>query len=136
MNEWYKTFPDVDVMIGNHSALPHRKATSAGIPKRYLRTYEEIWSAPSGWRWHTEIEIDHVRYIHGVGSSGKNAALNRAIASRQSTVIGHVHSWGGVQYHASINDIIFGLNVGCGIDTAAYAFEYGRPFVNKPNAAG
>lgn len=132
MNLWYKTFPKVDVIVGNHSALPHRKATTAGIPKRFIKSYEEIWNAPDGWNWHMEKVIDHVKYVHGVGSSGQNGAINRAIRSRQSTVIGHIHSFGGVNYHASENDIIFGLNVGCGIDVNKYAFEYGRPFVNKP----
>ena len=46
MEGWYATFPEVKVCVGNHSALPFRQATSAGIPKRYLKTYEEIWNAP------------------------------------------------------------------------------------------
>lgn len=132
LRKWYKTFPKVDVMVGNHSALPHRQATSVGIPRRFLKAYEEVWESPKGWKWHEEIEIDHVRYTHGTGSSGQNGAINLAIRSRQSTVIGHIHSFGGVNYHANNNDLIFGLNVGCGIDTRAYAFEYGKPFVNKP----
>lgn len=132
LQKWFKTFDEVDVMVGNHSALPHRKATTAGIPKRFLKTHEEFWSAPKGWKWHIELDINNVRYTHGIGSSGQNGAINRAIRSRQSTVIGHIHSFGGVNYHANDKDIIFGLNVGCGIDVDAYAFEYGRPFVNKP----
>lgn len=132
LEKWYKTFHDVDVIVGNHSALPYRQATAAGIPKRFLKAYEEIWHAPKGWKWSLETEIDHVKYVHGTGSSGQNGAINLAIRSRQSVVIGHIHSFGGVSYHASVNDLIFGLNVGCGIDTRAYAFEYGRNFVNKP----
>jgi predicted phosphodiesterase len=132
MNKWYATFSEVSVIVGNHSALPYRKATTAGLPKRFIKTYEEIWEAPEGWKWHMELDIDYVKYIHGMGSSGQNGAINRAIRSRQSTVIGHIHSFGGVNYHANENDIIFGLNVGCGIDATRYAFEYGKPFVNKP----
>lgn len=132
MNKWYRTFPKVDVIVGNHSALPYRQATTAGIPKRFLKAYEEIWEAPSTWKWHLELDVEHVKYIHGTGSSGQNGAINRALRSRQSTVIGHIHSFGGVNYHANDNDLIFGLNVGCGIDTRAYAFEYGKAFVNKP----
>ena len=132
MNKWYRTFDKVDVIVGNHSALPYRQATTRGIPKRFLKAYEEIWQAPPAWKWHLELDIDHVKYIHGIGSSGQNGAINRAVRSRQSTVIGHIHSFGGANYHANDNDLIFGLNVGCGIDTRSYAFEYGRPFVNKP----
>jgi predicted phosphodiesterase len=132
MNQWYKLFPDVTVIVGNHSALPYRQATTAGIPKKFVKVYEEIWEAPKGWKWVMETEIDHVKYTHGLGVSGQNGAINLAIRSRQSVVIGHIHSFGGVNYHASANDMIFGMNVGCGIDVHSYAFEYGKNFVNKP----
>lgn len=132
MNEWYKTFHAVDVMVGNHSALPFRQAQATGIPRKFLRTYQEIWEAPKGWQWHVELDIDHVNYSHGIGCSGQMGAMNRALRSRVSSVIGHLHSFGGVNYHASDNDMIFGLNVGCGIDKRALAFTYGRAFVNKP----
>ncbi len=132
MNGWYRTFPNVDVIVGNHSALPYRQATTAGIPKRFMKAYEEVWNAPKGWKWMMDKEVDHVLYTHGTGLSGQNGAINKAVRSRQSVVIGHIHSFGGVSYHASDNDLIFGLNVGCGINTRAYAFEYGKNFTNKP----
>ena len=132
MEGWYKTFPEVKVCVGNHSALPFRQATTAGIPNRFLKSYEEIWNAPKGWRWEMQWEIDGVLYEHGTGSSGQNGARSRAMANRQSTVIGHSHSFGGVSYMASRNDIIFGLNVGCGIDVNHMAFAYGKHFPKKP----
>lgn len=132
LNKWYETFPNVTVIVGNHSALPYRQATAAGLPKKFMKAYEDIWESPKGWVWKMEHYIDHVKYVHGTGVSGQNGAINLAIRGRQSTVIGHIHSFAGVSYHASENDLIFGLNVGCGIDTHAYAFEYGRDFVNKP----
>jgi|21_taG_2_1085346.scaffolds.fasta_scaffold03869_2 predicted phosphodiesterase len=132
MEKWYATFPDVKVCVGNHSALPFRQATTAGIPKRFLKSYEEIWKAPKGWKWELNWEIDNVIYEHGTGSSGARAAVNRATANRQSTVIGHCHSFGGVNYMASRNDLIFGMNVGCGIDVDAMAFSYGKNFPKKP----
>lgn len=132
MDKWYKTFPNVKVCVGNHSALPFRKATSSGLPKRFLKSYEEIWHAPEGWRWKLQWEIDEVLYEHGTGNTGQNAARNRAITNRQSTVIGHSHSFGGVSYMASRKDMIFGMNVGCGIDVNSYAFAYGKQFTKKP----
>lgn len=132
LNKFYEVFPEVSVCVGNHSALPFRQATTAGIPKRFLKTYEEIWNAPKGWIWELQHEINGVLFEHGTGSSGPNAAKNRAIANRQSTVIGHCHSFGGVNYMASRSDMIFGLNVGCGIDNSAYSFRYGRQYPKKP----
>lgn len=132
LHEWYKTFDKVNVCIGNHSALIERQAQTTGLPKKFIKTYEEIWEAPKGWKWQLQWEIDNVIYTHGTGSSGQNGAINRARDNRQSTVIGHIHSFGGVLYSASDRDMIFGLNVGCGIDVNAYAMEYGKPFAKRP----
>lgn len=132
MNKWYKTFPNVKVCIGNHSALHKRKAVTAGLPDRFIKTYEQAWEAPKGWKWALDWEIDGVLYTHGTGSSGQAGAINRARDSRQSVVIGHIHSFGGVLYSSSDKDMIFGMNVGCGIDIDAYAMEYARPFAKRP----
>lgn len=132
LQKWYKTFPEVKVCVGNHSALHRRKAKTHGLPERFIKTYEEAWGAPGGWKWALQWEIDDVLYTHGTGSSGQNGAINRARDNRQSTVIGHIHSFGGVLYSASDKDLIFGLNVGCGIDIRSYAMEYGKDFAKRP----
>jgi len=70
--------------------------------------------------------------MHGAGLSGKNAHIKAAEQNRQSTVIGHTHSTGAVNYLVSERDRIFAMNVGCGINRKTYAFEYGRELLNKP----
>lgn len=132
MRRWYKAYPKMTVCVGNHSALPFRQATTAGIPKRWLRSYEDAWEAPKGWRWVLETIIDDVLYEHGTGASGKNAALARAEKHRMRTVIGHTHTAAGAQFNASRKDLIWGLNVGCGIDHKAYAFAYAKEHAAKP----
>lgn len=132
MRRWYKAFPKVKVCVGNHSALPFRKAYTAGLPKRWLKAYEAVWEAPEGWSWDMRWEINGVIYRHGTGSSGKNAALGLALKSRMPTVSGHTHTFAGVQFHASEKDIVYGLNVGCGIDRHAYAFTYAKENADKP----
>jgi hypothetical protein len=54
------------------------------------------------------------------------------LSNRQSTVIGHHHSHGGVNYLANDSDILFGLNVGCLIDRHTYVFDYGKQAKFKP----
>jgi predicted phosphodiesterase len=129
---WYAAFDKVKVCIGNHSALPYRKAHTHGIPKKFIKSYNEIWDAPKGWEWADEWEIYDTLITHGTGSAGQNGAIKRAIQNRQSTAIGHIHSHGGVNYSSSRNDIIYGLNVGCGIDIKAYAMAYSKPFPQRP----
>ena len=130
--QWWKAFPEVQGCIGNHSALPHRKLQTAGLPKSMFKTYNEMLGYPDGWTWKHVHEIDNVLYQHGTGSSGQMGAVNRARDNRQSTVIGHIHSFGGVMYSASDRDMIFGMNVGCGVDVDAYAMAYGKVYSKKP----
>jgi hypothetical protein len=132
MNKWYKEFHNVNVCVGNHSALPFRKAYTHGIPKRFMKAYEDIWEAPKGWKWELDWEFDGVLYTHGLGASGQNGAIKKAKENRQSTVIGHIHSFGGVNYSACDRDMIFALNVGCGIDITSYSMTYARPFSQRP----
>ena len=127
---WVKTFPKAVVTIGNHDALPMRKALTYGIPKTMLRSLSELYETP-GWDWVLEKEIDGVLYHHGKGH-GKNAALNTCIIEQKSVAQGHAHSYPGVQFFASTGDRTFGLNCGCGIDIDAYAFAYNKKFSVRP----
>lgn len=128
----YKMFPKVMVCISNHTARPFRRAVQFGIPKTFLREYKEFMEAPKGWEWANQWEIDNILYIHGEGYSGKNAALTAAQTNMQSTVIGHIHSFAGINYVANKRFLIFGLNAGCLINVDAYAFAYAKNARNKP----
>ena len=127
---WHDAFPGARVLIGNHDARSYLRAAEAGIPKAHMRDWNEIWKTPT-WTWAPSFNVDGVKYVHGTRSSGPTAALRRAIAARQSLVMGHTHSFAGVQYHASRKDLIFGLNVGWGGDDKSYAFEYGAEAPNR-----
>lgn len=129
---WYQTFPNVQICIGNHDALPFRKAFTAGLPKTWLKTYQELLQSPSTWKWDFTHEIDGIIFTHGTGMSGEMAAINAARENRQSTVIGHLHTVCNTRYLASSKDLIFGVTVGCGIDHEKYAFAYGKQNTRKP----
>jgi predicted phosphodiesterase len=131
LERWHKRFPNALVTVGNHDILPERKLFTLGLPKAILRDYSEIWNVPS-WNFVPEVDIEGVRYVHGMSASGINGARNLALKSRQSVVMGHCHSFGGIQYIAGNRDIIFGMNVGCGVDIEAYAMAYGKSFPLKP----
>lgn len=129
---WYYTFPDVKVCIGNHDALPFRKAFTSGLPAYWLKSYQELLQSPKSWDWDFIHEINGVIYQHGTGMSGEMASINAARENRQSTVIGHLHTVCNSRYLASQKDLIFGTSVGCGIDHKAYAFAYGKEQTRKP----
>lgn len=131
MYEWYTAFPDVKVCIGNHTNRPFRVAREAGLSKRFLKSYEDMWDAPKGWKWADSWDIFGVHYTHGTGSSGANGALKRAIQMRKPVVMGHIHTEVGIQYNVSAIDAIYGMQVGCGIDDRQYAFHYAKDTVKK-----
>lgn len=128
----YKELPDVKVCTSNHTARPFRRAYKFGLPKALIRDYKEFLQAPKGWEWADKFEIDGVIYEHGEGHSGRNGAITAASGNMQSTVIGHIHSFAGIQYYANPKNMIFGFNVGCLIDVNAYAFAYGAKIKTKP----
>lgn len=133
MKQLYKLFPNVDVCISNHTSIPYRRANEISLPyKIFMKSYAEWMEAPNGWHWAEHHEIDRVLYIHGMGYSGKNGAINAVIDNHMSTVIGHLHSFAGVQWIANSIQKSFGMNVGCLVDKDSYAMRYGKHFRHKP----
>lgn len=132
LKKLYKSFPNMKVCTSNHTARPFRRAQKFGLPAQLLKSYSEFLRAPKGWEWRDKWEVDGVIYEHGEGHSGKNGAITAATGNMQSTVIGHIHSFAGIQYYANPKYLIFGFNVGCLIDKDAYAFGYGAKIKTKP----
>jgi len=124
----YKLFPKADITLGNHDLLVARKARAAGLSQRFIKDFGEIIEAPKEWNFRHEFIYDNVRHIHG--SIGN--AFIRAKESRMSTVQGHLHSQAFLQYSVSEKDVIYGLQLGCGIDREAFAFDYAKPMPKKP----
>lgn len=132
LKKWVRAFPKMDIMRGNHDELPFRKAKTMGYTRESMKSLNDTYDLPDAWNWHESTIIDGVLYTHGTGLSGKNAALNAAIGNRMSTVIGHVHSFAGIQWTASKQDLLFGMQVGWGGDIESYAFAYGKHFTSRP----
>jgi predicted phosphodiesterase len=132
LRRWFKSFPKVFLCLGNHDSRVDLKGRHVGLPDDVFRPFREIWKLPDNWKDSFNWEIDGVIYQHGTGYGGDTAHIKAAYNNRQSTVIGHTHSTGAVNYMANEKDCIFGMNVGCGIDRKTYAFEYGRDFKKKP----
>lgn len=132
LKELYQIIPETLVCTSNHTARPFRKAYKHGIPRTLIKDYKDFLEAPKGWHWADDWELDGVVYEHGEGFSGQQGALKAALGNMQSTVIGHLHSFAGIQWSANSKHLIFGFNVGCLIDRHSYAFAYGQKMKNKP----
>jgi len=120
-----KMFPEVKVCRGNHDLIPWRKAMEAKLSRDWLHDINDVLGL-DGWEWADEWVINNIRYIHGTGTSGEFAAYDKALNRRISTVQGHIHSAANIRYSASHKDIIFGMQVGCGVDEESWAFAYNK----------
>ncbi len=128
----FKLFPKMLICTSNHGSLPLRRAFKFGLPSELIKSYKDILEMPDGWKIADNWEVDGVIYEHGEGFSGQQAAIKSANANMQSTVIGHIHAFAGIQYSANSRYLIFGFNVGCLIDRHKYAFAYGKKIKAKP----
>lgn len=118
---WVEAFPEAHVTIGNHDRMVMRKAFSGGIPKKWIREYNEVLKAPK-WNFVDELVIDEVQYIHGEGGT----ARTKSKSDKFSTVQGHLHTQAYVESSVGRKSCIFGMQVGCGIDRRAYAMAYAK----------
>ncbi len=132
LRAWIKAFPDAYITYGNHDIRYVLRAKDIGLPDRYIRSFNEVYGAPKTWRFGHFFDLNGVHFTHGTGSAGQNAAINKAKECRQSVVLGHVHSYAGVQYSASHRDLIFAMGCGTLVDIKHRAFLYGKNSMKKP----
>lgn len=135
LKEWYAAFPLMRVANSNHGMRWAKKAVEAEIPSQMIRAYQEILEAPKGWKWADSWTIEAKRpfkMIHGLGYGGMYAFRHAPLDQGISTVFGHLHANAGVSHIVTASQELWGMNVGCLIDKAAYAFNYGRDNRFKP----
>lgn len=118
ISKWYKAFPEAIVIIGNHTRMIMRKAQAGGIPSQWIKTYNDALNVPK-WKFVIEYELDGVLYVHGEGATARTKAKQEC----KSIVSGHRHSEGYVEW---INNNVFAIQTGCGVDNESYAMAYGR----------
>ena len=126
-----RLFPSMRVCTSNHGDRAARAAMRVRMPNEFLKALRDVYRAP-GWEWRDEWVVDGVRYIHGEGFAGINAARNAALKNWCNTVIGHVHSHAGIQFLSNGRKTIWGMNVGCLVDVKSVGLRYGRKYPDKP----
>lgn len=133
LKEFYREFPQGFEVDSNHNDRLHKKLFDAGIPRRFWPSQAELHGNPKGWEFGECVEIDGVLYEHGHKLPGGMYGFKRGAKElTQSVVMGHHHAHAGIAYIACRNKMFFGMNVGCLIDSEAYAFNYARARVNRP----
>ena len=128
---WYQAFPKADVCIGNHDRMASRKVFTAGVPQKWLRSYNDILGTP-GWNWVENVVYDDVLYEHGEGGQAQMKAKNNMMSS----VCGHTHTEAYVKWFVGKRFRVFGMQTGCGIDIKSYATAYAKNFKRQALGVG
>ena len=127
--KWYEAFNNstvpngIDVMVGNHDRMASRKAMSGGIPAAWIRSYNEVLGTPD-WNWLESVIYDDVLFEHGEGGQAAAKAKNNLMSS----VCGHTHTLAYTQWFVGKRFKVFGMQVGCGVDSTTYAAAYAKNF--------
>lgn len=130
IQDWVAAFPRAYVAEGNHDIRLQRVANKAGIPSFCLRDINEVFGLPDTWQWADQHIIDGVKYKH-YGPPGPQGHYKAVTSERMSVVYGHIHSFAGIVWSASKQDLLFAFNAGWLGDEEMLAFRYARSFVNR-----
>lgn len=129
----YEMFPKMDILDSNHGSMVYRKAKHHGVPKHYIKGYNDVLGVGDGWKWSYDLTIDLPNgtkcYFHH-GKSPDVVKLSQVMG--MSAVQGHYHSVFKADYWANPTGLFFGMQTGCLIDRDAYAFAYENCNLKKP----
>lgn len=133
IKELENMFPKMDILESNHGSLVWRKAKTNGIPRHYIKSYQDVLEVSEDWQWHHDLTIKLPNgndcYFH----HGKSAdVLKLSQQMGMCAVQGHYHSDFSVKYWANPNGIYWGLQTGCLIDRTSYAFAYDNVNIKRP----
>lgn len=133
LKELERMFPEMDILESNHGSLAYRKAKSHGIPKEYLKSYNEILGVGEGWKWHHDMVIELPNgsklYLHH-GKSPNVLKLSQQYAMNAAQ--GHHHNSFSISYWHTPEHLLWGMSVGCLIDNDSLSFSYNKLSIVKP----
>lgn len=131
--ELEKIFPEMDLVHSNHGSLSYRRGKAGGIPRHFLKDYNDVLMVGDGWRWHEEIvvkahQVQDIIFRHQFQASVLKAAEQMGM----SCVQGHYHSKFEISYTSSPRSLNWGMTVGCLVDTRSLAMEYNKLQLKRP----
>lgn len=131
--EIQKMFPVMDIIESNHGSLVWRKAKTFGIPKHYIKPYNEMLNVADGWKWSFDLTIKlpngQACYIHH-GKTNNVIKLSQQMG--MNAIQGHYHESFKIDYWGNPNGLFWGMQCGCLIEDEAYAFNYNNVNIKRP----
>ena len=117
------------ILHSNHSSLIYRKALKHGMPKAYLRSYNDFLEVDHKWKWVDELNLKlsdgtECFFTHGMSADG----LKLAMQYGKNVCQFHFHSKFNIQYFSNPDSLVWSLQCGCLTKQSSLAFEYSKNF--------
>lgn len=133
IQQLYNMFPIMDILESNHGSLVWRKAKTSGIPKHYIKSYNDVLGVGDGWKWSFDLTITlpngNKCYIHH-GKSSDIVKVGQQMGF--CSVSGHYHNSFKIDYWANPTGLYWGMMCGCLIDDNSLAFSYNNVNIQRP----
>ncbi len=128
----YKLFPSCTVIESNHGSMLLRKALVGKIPRKAIKSYNDILEAPKGWKWVFEFTLKTplgpVYFCHGKSSAAGRLASQYGM----SCVQGHYHEKAQITYISTPEKLMFDAHTGCLADDKSLALGYNKINPKRP----
>lgn len=129
----HNLFPVMDIVDSNHGSMVWRKAKTNGIPKHYIKSYNDVLGVDDGWKWYFDLTIKlpdgNMCYIHH-GKAGDVTRLSQQMG--MCAVQGHYHNNFKVDYWGNPVSLYWAMQCGCLIDNDSLAFSYNNVNIKRP----
>lgn len=128
MKEMGKMFPKMEVLTGNHDRRLYIKASESKLPKRMVKTMQELVGNKK-WNWHVDPRQKlivpsprgKILFVHGDENGGTPIA--KAVAIGMNVCQGHTHKT-SVTYRQTIDQFVWGFEAGHLMDVQSKAADY------------
>lgn len=131
--ELEEMFPVMNILDSNHGSLVWRKAKTHGIPKAYIKDYNQVLQVGKGWKWSFDLTLTlptgQKCYFHH-GKTADVVGLSQTMG--MNAVQGHYHEKLKVEYWGNPSGLFWGLQTGCLIDDKSLAFSYNNVNLKRP----
>lgn len=133
IKELKNLFPKMDILESNHGSLVWRKAKTHGIPRHYIKSYNEVLGVDDGWKWSFDLTVrlpnGQLCYLHH-GKSSDPIKLSQQMGL--SAAQGHFHNGFKIDYWGNPNGLFWAMQCGCLVDDDALAFSYNNVNIRRP----
>ncbi len=129
----FKMFPKMDILESNHGSLIWRKAKTHGIPRHYIKSYNDVLGVDDGWKWSFDLTIDLPNgqkcYFHH-GKTSDVVKLSQQMG--MNAIQGHYHESFSCNYWGNSTGLYWAVQSACLIDDESLAFSYNNVNIKRP----